>query len=117
MSRAVAKTLARRRTNKQGKSWVVLVGYSAAELERHLRRTIPDGYCWEDYLGGALELDHIIPVSVHNFQAPGDLDFKRCWALANLRLLPKAENQKKRAKLLAPFQPSLLLEDTRGAAV
>lgn len=117
MSRLVAKTLKRRRTSKQGRTWPSLVGYSIAELEARLISTLPEGYVWEDYLSGALQIDHIVPVAAHNFHTAEDIDFKRCWALSNLRLLTKEANYEKRAKLSAPFQPSLLLEVPRGAAV
>ncbi|GAI61384.1 unnamed protein product, partial [marine sediment metagenome] len=35
------------------------------------------------------------------------IDFKRCWALENLRLLPAKENMVKHNKLDRPFQPAL----------
>lgn len=114
MSRLVGKTLKRRRTSKQGKSWPHLVGYTIEALEARLLSTMPAGWTWGDYLAGRLELDHIVPVAAHNFRSARDIDFKRCWALTNLRLLPKPENYEKRAKLLAPFQPALLLADPRG---
>ncbi len=117
MSRLVSKTLKRHRTSKQGKSWPGLVGYTIDELEARLLETMPDGYCWADYLSGALEIDHIVPASAHNFASPLDIDFRRCWALSNLRLLTKEANYEKRAKLSAPFQPALLLASPRGAAV
>ncbi len=69
---------------------------------------MPDGYTWDDFLSGALHIDHETPVAVFNFTSPSDYDFKRCWALTNLRLLPALENLKKGAKLRIPFQPSLL---------
>lgn len=34
-------------------------------------------------------------------------DFKRCWALRNLQLLPAKDNLRKNAKIGKPFQPSL----------
>lgn len=117
MSRLVAKTLKRHRTSKQGRSWPGLVGYGIMELEARLMATMPAGYTWADYLVGRLEIDHIIPASVFNFASPDDLDFKRCWALSNLRLLTKEENYEKRAKLSAPFQPALPLAIARGAVV
>lgn len=88
-------------------SWTDLVGYTADELVTHLKTTIPPGYEWRDYLDGRLELDHKVPVSVHNFASATDPDFRRCWALSNLQLLPAQVNFDKRAKLSAPFQPSL----------
>ncbi len=117
MSRLVAKTLKRHRTSKQGRTWPSLVGYTVVELESRLMATMPSGYSWSDYLNGALEIDHIIPASVFNFGSPDDIDFKRCWALSNLRLLPRAENYTKRARLSEAFQPALPLAIARGAAV
>lgn len=109
VSRLVSKTLKRHRTTKQGKRWPDLLGYSVDALEIHLKKTVPDGYTWDDYISGALEIDHIVPASAHNFSSPDDIDFKRCWALTNLRLLTKQKNYEKRAKLLSPFQPALQL--------
>lgn len=93
---------------KAGRKWESLVGYSLAELIAHLQNTVPAGYEWQDYIDGKLELDHIIPVSAHRFTGPDDPDFRRCWALSNLRLLPAEENKRKAAKIIQAFQPSLL---------
>jgi len=58
---------------------------------------------------GKLEVDHIIPISVWDFDRPEQINFKRCWALKNLRLLPKKENRIKHNKLIKPFQPCLAI--------
>lgn len=92
---------------KGGRGWESLVGYTTDQLMRRLHQTMPSGYGWDDFLAGKLEIDHIIPVAAFNFTAPGDIDFGRCWALSNLRLLPALENMKKGATLTAPFQPAL----------
>ena len=96
------------RRNKEGRSWKTMVDYTLDELVERLNSTMPDGYTWDDFLSGALHIDHETPVAVFNFTSPSDHDFKRCWALTNLRLLPALENLKKGAKLRIPFQPSLL---------
>jgi hypothetical protein len=95
------------RGNKGGRSWEALVGYTFEQLQKRLTRTMPAGYSWADI--GELHVDHIIPVSAFNFTTSEDIDFKRCWALSNLQLLPKADNLKKKATLKRPFQPSLSL--------
>ena len=95
--------------NKAYRSWLSLVPYTLDELIKHLKKTIPIGYKWQDLLDGKLHLDHKIPKSVFNFSKPEDIDFKRCWALSNLQLLPANENLRKHAKLTKPFQPSLSL--------
>lgn len=92
---------------KSGRSWRSMVSYTVDDLVAHLLTTMPDGFNWSDVVSGALHIDHKIPVSAFNFSSPEDHDFKRCWSLENLQLLPALENIKKGAKLTAPFQPTL----------
>lgn len=92
---------------KGGKSWESLTGYNLSALKRHLEKTLPDGYTMDDL--DKLHIDHIIPVSVFNIKDENSLDFKRCWDLSNLRLLPAEENLKKSDTLYKPFQPSLAI--------
>ena len=93
--------------NKAGRRWESLVGYTLSDLIKRLNKTMPEGYTWQDYLTGKLQVDHIIPRSVFNFTRPEHTDFKRCWALNNLRLLPARENSIKSNHLKKPFQPAL----------
>lgn len=95
--------------NKNGRHWEELVGYSLDALMNRLLQTMPKGYCWEDYLDNKLHVDHIIPISAHNYNKPEHIDFKRCWNLSNLRLLPAKENMCKNDKLTKPFQPALAI--------
>lgn len=97
------------KTDKLGKHWEDLVGYNVGRLKNHLQNTLPLGYVWQDYSDGKLHIDHIIPISVFNFTKSRHIDFKRCWALSNLRLLPAKENLSKSNKLYKPFQPTLKL--------
>jgi len=94
--------------NKKGRHWENLVGYNLKDLYKRLIQTMPEGYAWQDYLNGRLHIDHIIPISVFNFTKSEHTDFKRCWALENLQLLPARENRSKHNKLYKPFQPALL---------
>lgn len=95
--------------SKKRSSWKNLVGYTTDELEIHLKKRIPDGYKWEDFLSGALHIDHVIPLSAFNFERETDADFQRAWALKNLQLLPAKENLLKSDTLSEPFQPSLAM--------
>lgn len=95
------------KNNKAGRKWEDLVGYTINDLIKHLKKTMPKGYTWQDYLEGKLHIDHKIPKSVFNFTKPEHIDFKRCWALSNLQLLPAKENLIKHNKLYKPFQPAL----------
>ena len=95
------------RNSTKSDTWESLVGYSLDDLMARLMETMPAGYTWDDFLSGALEIEHIVPLAVFNFTEDTDLDFRRAWALGNLRLLPSAENQAKADKLDGQFQPSL----------
>jgi 5-methylcytosine-specific restriction endonuclease McrA len=104
ISIAIGKSL---KGNKAGRKWEDLLGYNLTDLKKRLQKTMPEGYTWQDYLEGRLHIDHIIPKSVFNFTKPEHADFKRCWELKNLRLLPAKENLRKFTKLEKPFQPAL----------
>ena len=95
------------KNEKAGRHWEDLIDYTLTDLIKRLNKTMPEGYTWQDYLQGKLQMDHIIPISVFNFSKPEHTDFKRCWALSNLRLLPAKENLRKSNKLDRPFQPAL----------
>ena len=62
---------------------------------------------WQDFMEGKLHIDHIIPISAFNFTKPEHINFKRCWGLSNLRLLPAKENRIKKDKIIKPFQLAL----------
>ncbi len=85
---------------KNRRSWESLVPYTIEELESHLRKTIPLGYDWSDFLIAKLEIDHIYPVSRFDIKTAHDEEFKKCWALSNLQLLPAFENNSKNNKVL-----------------
>mgnify|MGYP001070576282 CR=1 FL=1 len=92
---------------KNYKKWETLVGYTKVDLIKRLKYTLPQGYTWQDFLDGKLHIDHIIPISAFNYNTSDNPDFKRCWALTNLRLLTEKENRIKGNKLEKPFQPAL----------
>ena len=94
---------------KAGRHWESLVGYTLNDLIKRLKKTMPEGYIWNDYLNGKLHIDHIIPIAVFHFDKAENPDFQKCWSLKNLRLLPAKENISKGAKIDKPFQPALKL--------
>lgn len=104
--RLIAKPL---KKGKKNRHWESLVGYTLMDLKKRLTKTMPKGYTWQDFLNGKLHMDHIVPLSKFNFTKSEHIDFKNCWALRNLRLLPAKENLVKSSKLEKPFQPSLKL--------
>ena len=97
---------------KIGRRWESLVFYELDDLIRHLEKQFKDGMSWENYGNkkGQWSIDHIIPKSRFNYEKPEDIDFRRCWALKNLRPLWHVENLVKNDRLERPFQPSLKLE-------
>jgi len=106
MSRGIRNTL---KNNKAGRHWETLVGYSCNDLIKRLKKTMPQGYNWQDFLDARLQIDHIVPIDAFNFDKPEHPDFIKCWALSNLQLLPAKENRMKSNRLKEPFQPSLKL--------
>ena len=73
--------------------------YTQEEFVRHLLSTLPAGYTEADACdGNKLHIDHIRPVSSFNLTGNVDDEFKACWALENLRLLPARDNMVKGAK-------------------
>jgi len=111
ISRGISRSL---NGAKSGRHWEDLVGYTIDQLKRHLEKQFDEHMTWENY-GSYWHLEHIIPVSAFNFQSPEDRDFKRCWALKNLRPLEKIENIKKSNKLEKHFQPSLVFKVKNAA--
>lgn len=93
--------------SKAGRHWETLVGYTVDQLKEHLEKQFKPGMNWENR--SQWHIDHIIPLSVHNFQSPEDIDFKKAWSLKNLQPMWAKENIKKSNKLSKPFQPSLTL--------
>jgi len=94
-------------SNKRGRKWESLVGFTLDELRAHLEKQFADGMSWDNY--GEWHIDHIIPIAAHNFRLPEHRDFKRCWSLSNLQPLWAKENHRKHAKINEPFQPSLII--------
>lgn len=92
---------------KNGWHWEILVGYTLDDLITHLEKHFLPGMTWENR--DKWHIDHIVPQSAFNYHSPDHIDFKRCWALSNLQPLWATDNQRKHAKLTAPFQPSLAL--------
>jgi hypothetical protein len=112
MSAGMRKSLMRAtrgRKRKAGRSWSSFVNYSVFDLKKHLESTLPIGYDWGDFLSGKLHLDHKKPSASFQFSSPEDSEFKKCWALSNLQLLPALENIRKSAKLdWAPSEDELI---------
>ncbi len=96
-----------KRGSKTYRHWECLIGYTVEQLKKHLEKQFLPGMTWKNYGRAGWHIDHIIPVSVFNFNTPEDIDFRRCWALKNLQPLWAFDNISKNNKLNQSFQPSL----------
>jgi hypothetical protein len=106
---SITRTL---KSRKGGKSWVNIVGYDLKSLMKHLEKQFTEGMTWDNYgMGfGKWNIDHIIPITAFNYEKYSDLDFKKCWALKNLRPMWSLENTSKGCRIDRPFQPCLAME-------
>jgi hypothetical protein len=104
------------KSNKAGRHWEDLVGYTVEELKKHLEKKFKKGMSWSNYGKHGWNIDHKIPLTVFHFEKPEDIDFKRAWALSNLQPMWASDNFKKNKKLSKPFQPALKIIVTRKAA-
>lgn len=78
---------------KAGTSLARVLGYTAADLAKHIERQFVPGMSWENM--GEWEIDHIRPISSFDIKLKQDEAFQECWALANLRPLWRQENRAK----------------------
>ncbi len=104
LSRAIRKSI--QQGTKGNAHWESLVNFTVDQLKSHLQKLFKPGMTWENY-GTYWHIDHKIPIAVHNFNKPDDIDFRICWSIKNLQPLESVENKKKNAKISNPFQPSL----------
>ena len=88
-------SLRRKGIGRVNKCWRLL-GYSVDQLMERLNDTIPEGYTWQDFLDGKLDIDHKKPINSFNYNSYTDKVFKECWSLDNLRLLTVYDNRSRR---------------------
>ena len=93
VSRGIRRSL---KSDKNGRHWESLVGYTIIQLKDHLEKQFTDGMTWENY--GKWHIDHIRPICSFNIEDYECDDFKKCWSLSNLRPLWAIENQIKNGK-------------------
>lgn len=86
---------------KKGDSIKNILGYTIEELKEWLENQFEDWMNW-DNLGltatkekETWQIDHIIPVNTFNIKEIGDEEFRKCWALSNLRPLDSYINNRR----------------------
>jgi hypothetical protein len=77
------------------------LGYSMLELVNHLDRDIRgrEGISLEESFRRGYHMDHKHPLSRYKPLEVGDEEFRKCWALNNLWMIPGEQNLKKGAKV------------------
>lgn len=85
---------------KGGKHTFDALGYTIADLRRHIERQFVSGMSWQNYGRGEgkWHIDHILPLVSFEYQTVDCPGFKAAWALSNLRPLWEPDNLKKRAQ-------------------
>lgn len=99
LNRDVAQKIryALKHAKNKGKSFFGL-DYTIGELKEHLIKTLPDGYTWNDYLSGIIQIDHKKPLALFYYTNIDDAQFKECWNINNLQLLLASDNLMKGVK-------------------
>lgn len=105
VSSAIKQALNENSSSKKGKSCFNYLPYTTQELRNYIGELFEPWMNWNNY-GKYLakewddenlstwtwSLDHIIPQSDLPYTSMDDENFKRCWALENLRPLPAKQN-------------------------
>jgi hypothetical protein len=85
---------------KQGGSVLKFLPFSIQQLKDHLEFQFESWMSWEnhgnyDFKRDTWQIDHIIPHSSFHYQSMDCEEFRKCWALENLRPLKAIDNIKK----------------------
>src|SRR3990167_5354323 len=92
-------------SSKNGVSFFRMVDYTPDELRKHLEGQFEPWMNWDNYgkhtVGGQRRwnIDHIIPRSSLPYDSMSHPNFRRCWALSNLRPLDGRQNTSRGAGL------------------
>lgn len=97
------------KSGKGGQKTFSILGYSFEELRDHLEQQFLPGMSWDNWGFYGWHIDHEIPLAAFHYTSVHHIDFKRAWALSNLKPMWASDNKSKGAKLFAPFQPSLAI--------
>lgn len=105
ISRAINSYLKKNGSSKFGNSLLNNIKYSIQELKEHLEKQFEPWMSWGNYgkynmkiwnddnqSTWTWQIDHIIPQSILPYVSMRDNNFKKCWALNNLRPLSSKQN-------------------------
>lgn len=82
------------KSEKAGRSWKNLIGYSIEKLIKHLEKQFDDKMSWDNY-GSYWHVHHKKARSLFAYIHSTDPEFKKCWALNNLQPLEGILNLQK----------------------
>lgn len=100
-SSSIRKYLKKNKCNKNGDSFFKKVGYTVEDLKIHIESQFEDWMSWDNWgvykINGkrVWNIDHVIPQHKFYYESMDDDQFKKCWALKNLRPLCALENIKR----------------------
>ena len=93
VSTAVYTALKHAGNIKGGKTFKYLT-YTPSQLKVHLEKQFDEFMSWDNY-GTYWNVDHIVPQAALPYDSLEHPNFRKCWALSNLRPLKKKENSSK----------------------
>lgn len=101
VSKRIRRSLKDRRGSKNDKYFSAL-GYTPEDLVRHIESQWEEGWNWDNY-GEVWVVDHIYPHSKLPYDSLTHPNYKKAWALSNLRPLCIKENMSKGSKVLGEY--------------
>jgi len=69
--------------------------YTPLEAREYFEKQLGEPIDWTNFKSTGLEIDHIIPQAYLVFESYDDKNFRECWALENLQILTKQQNNAK----------------------
>lgn len=96
----IYNSLKRNSVSKNRVHWEILVGYTVEQLRQHIESQFESWMTWgnwgmSSHRRGAWNIDHKVPITAFNITSYDCEDFRKCWALENLRPLCAVENREK----------------------
>ena len=113
ISTSICNALRNNSSSKNGESCLKYLPFTIDQLIEHLEKQFEPWMNWENHGSYRIDswddnnrgtwvwhIDHIIPTIFFNYTSMKDENFKKCWALENLRPLSAKENIIKGAKII-----------------
>jgi hypothetical protein len=94
ISALVYDALVRKQGRTKGGSTFAHLPYTPADLKEHIENQFDETMTWDNY-GTHWNVDHIIPQAALVYDSLSHPNFRKCWALDNLRPLNRRENSRK----------------------